>query len=59
MFSSLFTFILQLPPGTRNPSDNTPVDFTNPFNWIVFIILPIAVAIYYIYWRKSKRKDQD
>ncbi|WP_242120499.1 adenylosuccinate synthetase [Aestuariivivens sediminicola] len=55
---SLLNSYLQLPPGTRNPDDNAPLDFTDPFNVIMFIILPIAAVVLYIVWRKQKKKDR-
>ena len=50
---SLLNIYLQLPPGTRNPDDNAPLDLTDPFNVIVFIILPIAAVVLYFVWRKK------
>ncbi|WP_035483292.1 hypothetical protein [Gaetbulibacter saemankumensis] len=54
---SLLNIYLQLPPGTRNPDDNTPLDLTDPFNIIMFIVLPIAAVVLYFVWRKQKKKD--
>ncbi|TXD49273.1 adenylosuccinate synthetase [Polaribacter sp. IC073] len=49
--------ILQLPIGTPNPDDNKPLDFTDPFEVIVIIIMPILAFLFYIIWRK-KRKNR-
>ncbi|PKQ47003.1 adenylosuccinate synthetase [Confluentibacter flavum] len=50
--------IIQLPIGTPNPDDNKPLNFSEPFDVIVFLILPVLVIIFYILWRKNKnRKD--
>ena len=51
--------LLQLPIGTRNPDDNSPIDFTNAFDVIVYIILPVLMIIFYIFWRKKKKKDKN
>ena len=48
-----------MPIGTRNPDDNSPIDLTNAFDVIVYIILPILMIIFYILWRKKKKQDQD
>ncbi|MBD0831525.1 adenylosuccinate synthetase [Aestuariibaculum sediminum] len=53
---SLLNFYLQLPPGTQNPDDNAPLDFTDPFNVIIFIVLPIVAVVLYFVWRKQKKK---
>ncbi|WP_191859513.1 adenylosuccinate synthetase [Hanstruepera ponticola] len=51
--------ISQLPPGTRNPDDISPIDISKPFNIIVFIILPILIIILYLIWRKQKNRNKD
>jgi hypothetical protein len=57
----LFTPFLygQRPTHSPNPQDNTPIDFTNLFDVIVFIILPIVMFIFYILWRKQVKKNKD
>lgn len=55
---NLITFT-QLPLGTRNPDDNSPIDFTSPFEVIVYIILPILIAIFYIIWRRQKKQRRN
>lgn len=59
MLNKLYPLILQLPIGTPNPDDNSPIDFTSPFDVIVFIILPILVIILYIFWVRNKKRDRE
>ncbi|MDW5288535.1 adenylosuccinate synthetase [Formosa sp. PL04] len=59
MKNAVYTLLMQIPLGSQNPDDNTPVDFSNPFNIIVFIIIPIIVIILYIYWKKTKNKKEE
>jgi hypothetical protein len=59
MIYKLYPLLLQLPIGTRNPDDNSPIDLTNAFDVIVYIILPILMIIFYIRWRKKKKKDKN
>ncbi|MBJ7882815.1 adenylosuccinate synthetase [Gelidibacter salicanalis] len=59
MLYSISSLIIQLPPGTRNPDDNSPLDFTNAFDVIVYIILPILLIIFYVLWRRSKKRHKD
>ncbi|TXE05679.1 adenylosuccinate synthetase [Gelidibacter salicanalis] len=59
MLIILYSLLIQLPQGTRNPDDNSPMDFSNPFDLIVYIILPILLIIFYILWRRSKRRPKD
>ncbi|WP_338358613.1 adenylosuccinate synthetase [Yeosuana marina] len=55
MLNKLYPLLIQLPLGTPNPDDNNPIDFTNTFNVIVYIILPAVVIILYILWRRRKK----
>ncbi|MCH4551991.1 adenylosuccinate synthetase [Aestuariibaculum lutulentum] len=54
----LLNIYFQLPPGTQNPDDNTPLDFSDPFNIITFIVLPIVAVVLYFIWRKRNKKDK-
>lgn len=56
MLHTLIIFLLQLPFGTRNPDDNNPIDLSSPFDVIVYIILPILMIVFYILWRRDKKK---
>jgi heme/copper-type cytochrome/quinol oxidase subunit 2 len=55
MLNKLYLLLIQLPIGTPNPDDNKPIDFTNTFDVIVYIILPVVIIILYILWRKQKK----
>lgn len=57
--NNIFYFLFQLPPGTRNPGDNTPIDFSNLLEVLVYIILPILIVVFYMLWRKKKKKDEN
>ncbi len=59
MLSKLYPLLLQLPIGSQNPDDNNPIDLTSPFDVIVYIVLPILMIIFYILWRKRKKKDKE
>ena len=52
----LNSIIMQIPHGTPNPDNNNPVDFTNPFDLLVFLILPIVLVVFYIIWRRKRNK---
>ncbi|MCM4153738.1 adenylosuccinate synthetase [Arenibacter sp. N53] len=59
MLNKVYLLLLQLPIGTRNPDDNDPIDLTNTFDVIVYIILPVLMVIFYFLWRKKKKKDKN
>lgn len=50
--------VIQLPMGTPNPDDNHALNLSDPFEVIVFIILPILMVLFYIFWRRQKNKDK-
>ncbi|WP_439129305.1 adenylosuccinate synthetase [Polaribacter sp.] len=49
---------IQLPIGTPNPDDNKPLDLSDPFEFIVFIIVPIVVFILYLLWKRKKNNNK-
>lgn len=49
----------QLPTHSSNPQNNSPLEFNNLFNVIVFIVLPVVMFILYLMWRKQVKKDRD
>ena len=59
MLVTVFLFLAQLPFGSRNPDDNKPVDMSDPFEVIVFIVLPILIVILYFLWRRDKKKREE
>ncbi|WP_442845717.1 adenylosuccinate synthetase [Leeuwenhoekiella sp. H156] len=56
MISNFLFAILQLPPGTQNPDDNLPVNLKDPFDLIVFVILPVVLLVLYVLWRRKRKK---
>ena len=56
MSNNLYILLNQLPPGTQNRDDNFPVDFKDPFEVIVFVILPMLIIIGYILWKRKRKK---
>lgn len=48
MLNILYPLLLQLPIGTRNPDDNSPIDLTNTFDVVMYIVLPVLMIIFYI-----------
>jgi drug/metabolite transporter (DMT)-like permease len=39
--------------------DKEPVDFSNPWNIVLFIIFPIVLAVFYFWWLKQQRKERE
>ncbi len=58
LFILKLLFVLQIPTDIPNPDNNKPLDFSDPFEIIVFIVLPILVILLYIFWKRHKRKDK-
>ncbi|MCC5916688.1 MAG: hypothetical protein JJU02_05110 [Cryomorphaceae bacterium] len=39
--------------------DDVPVDFSNPWNIVLYIVMPLLLVIFYIYWNKQQRKARE
>lgn len=42
----------------NKPSDS-PLDFSQPANIVLFIVLPVIIIILYFVWRRAKRNDSE
>ncbi len=51
--------ISQIPTEVPHPDNNSPVDFSNPADIIIYIVLPVIVIILYFVWRKNARRKDD
>lgn len=47
----------QIPTEVPKPQDNRAVDFSDPTELIIFIVLPLIAVVLFIIWRGKKRKD--
>lgn len=59
MLNILYPLLIQTPTSTPNPGEGSPIDFSSPFDVIVFIILPILLIIFYLLYRNKKKKDSE
>ncbi len=53
---------LQIPREVPHPDNNTPLDFSNPFEVIIYIVIPVLLIVMYFFLRKkkhSKNIDQE
>ncbi|WP_179344984.1 adenylosuccinate synthetase [Winogradskyella ursingii] len=50
--------LIQIPHGTPMPGEGKTLDFSDPFEVIVYVILPILLIVFYLIWRKKKRKNK-
>lgn len=39
--------------------DNEPIDFSNPWNIVLYIVFPILLTIFYIRWSIGKRRERE
>lgn len=51
---------MQIPRQVPHPSNNSPIDITNPWEIIIFIVIPIILLVIYFWSRKKgKRASTD
>ena len=48
---------LQTPTGTPKPGSNTPIDLSEPFDIIVYIVMPIVIIAVFFILKKKKKGD--
>ncbi|WP_417360734.1 adenylosuccinate synthetase [Galbibacter sp.] len=60
MFTSFYVFIMsfQVAEGIPKPSDSDPIDFNYIYNVIIFIVVPILIAVFYYLWRKGRSNKE-
>lgn len=56
MLHTLLSIFLQIPSSSPSPGSNNKIEFNSTFDWIMFVILPIAIVILYFVWRKTNKK---
>lgn len=39
--------------------NNDPVDFSNPLNILLYIVFPILLAVFYIWWMRKQREERE
>lgn len=49
----------QIPTEVPKPQDNSPLDFSDPFEIIMFFILPIVFVVLFFVWRSKKKRDAE
>ena len=55
----IFSFVGHAQKATEaNRPQDSPVDFGNPTNVILLIVIPIAFFILYLIWRNVQKKDR-
>jgi|AntDeeMetagen681_2_1112603.scaffolds.fasta_scaffold60324_2 hypothetical protein len=58
MLTRLYLLLLQVPMGTPKPGDTQPLDLSDPFELIMFVIMPIVILILYFLWKRDKKKHK-
>lgn len=61
VFVILFTQLKQLAaqvPSNLPAGDPEPLPFT-PVNIVIYIVLPVALFIFYIWWLKQRKKKRE
>ncbi|WP_117434192.1 adenylosuccinate synthetase [Flavimarina sp. Hel_I_48] len=48
--------MIQVSQDVPNNANNAPLDFSDPADVIIFIVLPVLFIILYFIWRNKKKK---
>ncbi len=49
----------QIPREVPHPDNNTPLDLSNPFEVIIYIVIPVLLIVMYIFLRKKNKRNKD
>ncbi|WP_296623362.1 LPXTG cell wall anchor domain-containing protein [Marivirga sp.] len=58
---TLFLQLLaQIPQGVPHPDDSEPLVLTTPFDYILYVGLPILILIgAFFWWRRKKKREEE
>ncbi|MFC5195083.1 adenylosuccinate synthetase [Bizionia hallyeonensis] len=56
---NILSLRFQIPTQSQNPGDSGTIDLSQPFDLIVYIILPIFFIIIYFLWKRMKKQDKN
>lgn len=48
---------IQIPTNAPHPDTNEPLDVSNPFELIVYVIIPVVLLLFYFLLRKRNKND--
>jgi preprotein translocase subunit YajC len=50
---------LQIPREVPHPDNNMPLDLSNPFEVIIYIVIPVLLIVMYFFLRKKKKHNKN
>jgi len=55
---SPFLSLAQIPKDVPHPSNNTPLDLSDPADIIIYIALPLLAGVFVWIWLRRKKKSK-
>lgn len=54
----LLQLLLQIPQGVPHPDNSEPLVLQTPFDYILYVGIPILILIGgYLWWRRKKKRE--
>ena len=50
---------VQIPREVPHPDNNTPLDISDPFEVIIYIVIPVLLIVMYFFLRKKNKHNKD
>ena len=50
---------VQIPREVPHPDNNTPLDISDPFEVIIYIVIPVLLIVMYFFLRKKNKRNKD
>jgi LPXTG-motif cell wall-anchored protein len=56
----ILQLLAQIPQGVPHPDDSKPLVLQTPFDYILYVGLPVLILIgSYFLWRRKKKREED
>jgi len=56
----ILQLLLQIPKGVPQPDGNDSIMLNSPFDYILYVVLPILILIgTYFWWRRKKKREEN
>ena len=57
---TFFALVLQIPQGVPHPDENEPLLLQTPFDYILYVGMPLLILFgAYFWWRRKKKREKE
>ena len=57
---TFLALVLQIPQGVPHPDENEPLLLQTPFDYILYVGMPLLILLgAYFWWRRKKKREKE